>query len=181
MDTSELSPTSGSLHTIQPGIVARGEPLSSMRSLFLLHPKDDVAIARVPLSRGVVLRLPGEPAVSIEVAQRVLSGHKVALHAVAEGQPVRRYGSVIGFASRPIAAGEHVHTHNLSVGELQQQYEYGVDVHPVLMCLRGSAALLWDTAVLMVRWGPAIMWRLSAQLIVPPQRYVRSNNVLDPK
>ncbi|GLV54770.1 galactarate dehydratase [Dictyobacter sp. S3.2.2.5] len=131
MDTREVSTTSAPLHTIQTGVAARGEPVDLNEVAILLHPQDDVAIARVPLSRGVVLRLPGELGGQVEVVQRVLSGHKVALHAVAEGQPVRRYGSVIGFASRPIQPGEHVHSHNLSVGELKQDYQYGVDVHPV--------------------------------------------------
>ena len=40
-------------------------------------------------------------------------GHKVALRDVAEGAPVRKYGQVIGAATAPIAAGDHVHTHNL--------------------------------------------------------------------
>ncbi|WP_422877892.1 UxaA family hydrolase [Ktedonosporobacter rubrisoli] len=100
----------------------------------LLNAKDDVAIARVPLSRGVIIRLPdgtrngGE---LVEVLQRVPSAHKVALHDIAQGQAVRRYGSIIGFATQPIQVGSHVHSHNLAVGELQQDYEYGVDVHPV--------------------------------------------------
>ncbi|GHO86290.1 UxaA family hydrolase [Dictyobacter formicarum] len=131
MDTREVSTPSTQLHTIQAGVVARGKPIELNEVAILLHPQDDVAIARVPLSRGVVLRLPGEPETQVEVVQRVLSGHKVALHAMAEGQPVRRYGSVIGFATQAIQAGEHVHSHNLSVGELKQDYQYGVDVHPV--------------------------------------------------
>jgi altronate dehydratase len=45
---------------------------------------------------------------------------------------VRRYGQVIGFATQPIAAGDHVHSHNLDIGELAaDRYEIGVDVIPV--------------------------------------------------
>ncbi len=40
-------------------------------------------------------------------------GHKVALVDLPEGAAVRKYGQTIGIASRPIAAGEHVHEHNL--------------------------------------------------------------------
>ena len=43
-------------------------------------------------------------------------GHKVATRDIAQGEPVRRYNQIIGFASKPIAAGEHVHTHNLDDG-----------------------------------------------------------------
>jgi altronate hydrolase len=42
---------------------------------------------------------------------------------------VRRYGQIIGFASRPIRCGEHVHTHNLSMGDFERDYAFGVDVH----------------------------------------------------
>jgi arabinonate dehydratase len=44
---------------------------------------------------------------------------------------VRRYGQVIGFATRDIAVGDHVHTQNLGIGELQRDYEFGTDVRPV--------------------------------------------------
>jgi altronate hydrolase len=132
MDTSEMN--------VQPlqvvrGAMPHGEPVELQEVAVLLSVEDDVAIARVPLSRGVRVRLPAELAAThppmIELAQRVHSGHKVALRDIAEGQPLRRYGSIIGFATQPIAAGEHVHSHNLAVGELHQTYEYGVDMHPV--------------------------------------------------
>src|SRR5207249_779897 len=45
--------------------------------------------------------------------------------------PLRRYGQVIGFATQDIEAGDHVHTHNLGIGELQREYEFCTDVHPV--------------------------------------------------
>ena len=35
---------------------------------------------------------------------------------------------MIGFATRPIAPGDHVHTHNLAVGEMQLDYQFGVDM-----------------------------------------------------
>src|SRR4029453_4792954 len=59
-------------------------------------------------------------------------GHKVARHAVATGAPVRRYGQVIGFATREIAIGDHGHTQNPGMGALStDRYEIGVDVRPV--------------------------------------------------
>jgi altronate hydrolase len=45
-------------------------------------------------------------------------GHKVALVEIAEGECVRKYGHPIGIASRRIAAGEHVHLHNLALEEV---------------------------------------------------------------
>ena len=37
---------------------------------------------------------------------------------------MRRYGQVIGFATTDIAPGEHVHVHNLAVGELEHDYAF---------------------------------------------------------
>ena len=51
---------------------------------------------------------------------------------MAARQPVRRYGQVIGFATQDIQVGDHVHSHNLDIGELSsERYEIGVDVKPV--------------------------------------------------
>ena len=81
-----------------------------------LHPDDNVAIALLPLKSGRRIEVADQ---SIRVNADVGAGHKVALSDVEVGQPVRRYGQVIGFATRPIAPGDHVHTHNLAVGDMQ--------------------------------------------------------------
>jgi arabinonate dehydratase len=122
------------VHIVVKGLTPRGEPVPLNEAAVLLQPNDDVAIARMPLGRGVVLRLPpgtGGDGELVEVRQRIQSGHKLAIRDVPQGQPVLRYGSIIGFATQPIQAGSHVHTHNLTVGELKQAYEYGVDMRPV--------------------------------------------------
>src|SRR5437660_4622308 len=116
---------------ITQGVAPGGEPLPLSAVAVLLHPNDDVAIARVPLNRGVVLRGAATPERLITVTQRIPSGHKITLRDIEQGQPVRRYGSIIGFATRPVQTGSHVHSHNLAVGELKQEYEYGVDVRPI--------------------------------------------------
>jgi altronate hydrolase len=95
----------------------------------LLRPEDDVAIARSELAAGTVLE---DGTACIEVRADIKPGHKVARHAVRRGGPVRRYGQVIGFATRDIAVGDHVHTQNLDIGELAaDRYEVGVDVTAV--------------------------------------------------
>ena len=81
----------------------------------LLKPEDDVAVARVELSAGTILE---DGAARIGVRQDIKPGHKVARRAIRSGQPVRRYGQVIGFATTDIAAGDHVHTQNLGIGDL---------------------------------------------------------------
>ena len=95
----------------------------------LLKPEDDVAVAKAELAAGTVLEDGGT---AIEVRENIRPGHKVARRALRTGQPVRRYGQVIGFATQDIAVGDHVHTQNLGIGDLSaDRYEIGVDVTPV--------------------------------------------------
>ena len=56
------------------------------------------------------------------------AGHKVALADVPAGGQVRKYGQVIGVATRPIHAGEHVHTHNLAFADFGRDYAFGQDL-----------------------------------------------------
>jgi altronate hydrolase len=94
----------------------------------VLRPEDDVAIAKKDLPAGMVLE---DGPVSIVVRGDIKPGHKVARRAVRAGEPVRRYGQIIGFATQDIAGGDHVHTHNLGIGDLQREYEFCTDVRPV--------------------------------------------------
>ena len=59
----------------------------------------------------------GEPIVvegaGIAVAAALGIGHKIAARAITMGEKIVKYGAPIGSATRDIAAGEHVHTHNL--------------------------------------------------------------------
>ena len=40
-------------------------------------------------------------------------GHKLALAPIAAGEPIVKYGEVIGLATAAIEPGDHVHVHNL--------------------------------------------------------------------
>jgi altronate dehydratase small subunit len=50
---------------------------------------------------------------SVTLKSNIPFGHKIALVDIAEGGVVLKYAEVIGVASQPIAAGEHVHVHNV--------------------------------------------------------------------
>ena len=88
-------------------------------SAIQLHPRDNVAIARVPLSVGTALSIGG---VSLHTRTAVPAGHKVAVEAVAVGETLVRYGQMIGRASRAIEPGDHVHTHNVAFEEIHFNY-----------------------------------------------------------
>ena len=93
-----------------------------------LHPTDDVAIALMPLGAGRSLEVAGR---AIQLRSEIIAGHKFALRPIEPGQPVRRYGQVIGFATRSIAPGEHVHSQNLAVGDMQLDYQIATEARPV--------------------------------------------------
>lgn len=99
-------------------LIAKSGDLAVIR----LNPLDNVLIARQALPQG--MRLDAE---AITVRQPIPSGHKLATKRVEQGQPLRRYGQIIGFASQAIDAGEHVHVHNVQMGDFARDYAFGVD------------------------------------------------------
>jgi altronate hydrolase len=80
------------------------------QAVLQLHPEDPVALARRELDAGTELAGGGRHLV---VADGIPHGHKLALVDLAPGAVVRKYGQPIGIATAAIAAGEHVHEHNL--------------------------------------------------------------------
>lgn len=89
-----------------------------------LHPDDGVLIARSTILPGVELEG------GVVTRDRIPAGHKVAIRPIAQGEPIRRYGQIIGFATHPIAPGQHVHTQNCGMGDFARDYAYGVDAKP---------------------------------------------------
>ena len=85
-----------------------------------LNADDDVVIARVELPAGTTLVKEH----NVRVAARVPAGHKVAVRGLKAGQPLRRYNQIIGFAMKDIQPGEHVHVHNLGMGEFERDYAF---------------------------------------------------------
>jgi hypothetical protein len=78
--------------------------------LLLLHPDDLVLVARQRITTGEAVVIEGEARV---LTADLPIGHKLARRAILPNAPVLKYGAPIGRATRPIAAGEWVHTHNL--------------------------------------------------------------------
>src|SRR5437868_11907787 len=97
-----------------------------------LHPLDDVAIAKIALQVGTTLLFQeNDVPMRVTLRQFVPSGHKVALRNIAADAPLRRYGQIIGFASKDILPGEHVHLHNVGMRDFDRDYAISSDVHPV--------------------------------------------------
>ncbi len=86
-----------------------------------LAPTDNVAVAIGPIKAGTELVIGGK---KLTTQQSIKMGHKVALTDIKQGESVIKYGQVIGFASQPILAGSHVHTHNLAAELFERDYAY---------------------------------------------------------
>ena len=105
--------------------------LETIKPTVRLHPDDDVIVALRNLGEG-------DSVGGVTLRQAIHSGHKIALRSIAKGDPVRKYGQVIGYAARDIDAGDHVHTENLEYRPTDQAYDFCLDAKP-LEPIDGSA------------------------------------------
>jgi hypothetical protein len=80
-----------------------------------LAPQDNVAVALRRLAAGEAISVDGT---AIVVERDVAVGHKLAARPIAMGEQIVKYNCPIGRATRAIAAGEYVHTHNAASGYL---------------------------------------------------------------
>ncbi len=82
-----------------------------------LHPNDNVDIALADLS-------PATESHGVTTVERIARGHKLANSAIKIGDHIRRYGQIIGAATQDIAAGAHVHVHNIAMSDHTQDYAF---------------------------------------------------------
>jgi (2R)-sulfolactate sulfo-lyase subunit alpha len=85
-------------------------------AFFVHHDADNVGVAVVDIERGQSVEgwlMQSNGSVELVANGDIPLGHKIALAPIGEGQAVVKYGHPIGKATRAIAKGEHVHTHNL--------------------------------------------------------------------
>lgn len=83
-----------------------------------LNPADNVVVAIDQLTVG-------DSVLGIVANAKVPRGHKIATAAIAHGNPVVKYGQIIGFAETDIAPGDWVHSHNISSRDFDR--DYGLD------------------------------------------------------
>ena len=95
-----------------------------MKNFIRLSEIDNVVTVTAELDSGV------------EVEQVTTSGlvpcsHKIATAEIRQGEAVRKYAQIIGYASTDIRPGEHVHTHNVDFRNTSADYEFATDLKPV--------------------------------------------------
>src|SRR5215213_7239037 len=87
-----------------------------------LNGEDNVVIA-------IDLVNQGDPAHGLTARQRIHKGHKMAIEPIREGEPVRKFNQIIGFAKSHIAPGEWVHEHNVGLHDFARDYRFAEDAH----------------------------------------------------
>ncbi|MFV0476364.1 MAG: UxaA family hydrolase [Parahaliea sp.] len=97
-----------------------------MDAFIELHPNDDVLIARRDISAG------SDMPDGSKANNDIPSGHKIARRNIDKDAPVYRYNQIIGYASQPIQTGDHVHIHNLEMGDIKLDYAFCRDAKPTL-------------------------------------------------
>jgi altronate hydrolase len=81
-----------------------------------LHPSDNVVVAARALPAGAKIARE-----NVTTLDAIPFGHKIATRAIAKGEPVRKYGQVMGIATQDIAAGAHVHVQNCTTSDLREE------------------------------------------------------------
>lgn len=89
-------------------------------STLRLDPSDNVVVALKEIPEG------GE-AEGVTARTLIKRGHKIATKDIRRGDIVRKYGQTIGWASKDIAKGEHVHVHNVEMKNLELEYDYATE------------------------------------------------------
>lgn len=86
-----------------------------MANAILIDGRDNVAVLIEPVQKGQEISYIAKDGGmrSLEALQDITIYHKVAIRGIPAGQPVVKYGEHIGAASCDIAAGMHVHVHNV--------------------------------------------------------------------
>lgn len=94
--------------------------------LLLLHPDDNIVVARRDIAAGERVELDGETFI---VPVAVELGHKLARRPLEPDTRVLKYGAPIGSMKSRVARGEHVHLHNLKSDYIPSTTREGTDGH----------------------------------------------------
>lgn len=90
-----------------------------------LNEADNIVVAIAELRPGT----PVEGA--IRTSRRIPRGHKIAVRPIQQGEPIRKFGQIIGFAATPIAPGDWVHEQNVTMGgDFDRDYAFASEARP---------------------------------------------------
>jgi altronate hydrolase len=112
--------------------IAMNKP-EKLPRIIRLHADDNVVVAVDQLAAGT-------QAQGVVAAERVPRGHKMASAPIAPGEPVRKFGQIIGFAAKPIRRGEWVHEHNVELHDFARDYRFAEAARPLDVLPPGQRA-----------------------------------------
>ena len=85
-----------------------------------LSSADNVIVAVDTIDKGVTVH-------GIAALDRVPRGHKMAVKPLGEGEPVIKFGQIIGFATKAVAPGTWLHEHNVGMRDFERDYRFAED------------------------------------------------------
>lgn len=85
-----------------------------------LSADDNIVVAIDLVNQGDIVS-------GLTARERILRGHKMAAEPIREGEPIRKFGQIIGFAKAHIAPGEWVHEHNVGLHDFERDYAFCAD------------------------------------------------------
>ena len=87
--------------------------MSNVRAI-IMKPIDNVCtvVAVVEPGSEVVAEIDGNKITTL-VSEKIPFGHKFAIKLIKKGEPVMKYGQIIGLATQDILSGQYVHVHNI--------------------------------------------------------------------
>ena len=88
-----------------------------------LSDDDNVIVAVDTVMEGIDVK-------GVVATMRIPRGHKIASAKISKGEPIRKFGQIIGFASEDILPGAHVHTHNCAFATFERDYAFARDARP---------------------------------------------------
>jgi altronate hydrolase len=100
-----------------------------------LNPADNVAVALKVLSPGTPINVD-----QVICRDEIPHGHKVAVQEIEARAPIRKYGQIIGFATKNLEPGNHVHTHNVEILDFDRDYAIGEDTRPTVFVKKEKQA-----------------------------------------
>ena len=95
-----------------------------MKNFIRLGEIDNVVTVTAELDSGVEVE-------QVTTVGLVPCTHKIATAKIKQGQAIRKYSQIIGYASTDIQPGEHVHTHNVDFRNTSADYEFATDLKSV--------------------------------------------------
>src|SRR5262245_31470318 len=100
--------------------VSHSMPSQAEPRTLSLNAKDNVIVAIDAVQAGTVAK-------GIAASARIPRGHKMALKKIAKGEPILKFGQIIGFATEDILPGAHIHTHNCGFAAFERDYAHAQD------------------------------------------------------